>query len=54
MLINFCHSTGAGTISIIDKKLSVTDATLSIQGNAKLNLVLKEKLIGIDINQKDQ
>ena len=46
------------TFSITDKKLSVPVVTLSIQDNAKLleqlNLVLKEQLTGININQKNQ
>ena len=48
----------ATTFSITDTKLYVPVVTLSTKDNAKvleqLNLVLKEQLTGININQKNQ
>ena len=49
------NSTGAGRFTITDTKTYVSVVTLSTQDNAKLlqylNVVLKEQLIGININQ---
>ena len=52
------NDTKATAFAITDTKLYVSVVTLSTQGNAKLlpqlNQVLKEQLIGTNINQKYQ